>query len=547
MRRHWSLTHTHLLCRHQNNCGDTDHSHRHLLCKHQYNCGDTDLSHRHLLCKRQNNCGDTDMSHRHLLCKHQYNCRDTEISHRHLLCKHHLTAATQITHTDTSSANANITAATQIAHTDTSAANTNITTATQIIHTDNSAANTKITAVTQICHTDTAAANTNITAATQIAHTDTSAANINITAATQIAHTNTSAANTNITAATQITRTDTSSANTNITAATQIAHTDTSAANTNITAATQITRTDTSSANTNITAATQITHTDTSSANTNITAATQIAHTDTSAANTNITAATRVNLTRFRDHSRCTRHCGEPYGGHANGCERLRTQTQLSANTASPPDPQMKREPSLRIRENGGQQNGAHCWAYMFSQELPQTTSSDVRRTCEKTRVALVHWVEDETKQRDIVCSDEIVKYFTGLNKFNNLKQQKLQKHAAKNIQHNRTECKKKVLKKLKIIFENEQPRGGGPHHWRDVIALLGGRENNDIELGCYFPNKRILIEDVKSVKRLSFRHPKQLLFNQHIKSDFSLCKVATSGPEIHRSGAARRQATVMG
>ena len=36
----------------------------------------------------------------------------------------------------------------------------------------------------------------------------------------------------------------------------------------------------------------------------------------------------------------------------ANGCEGLRTQTQLSANTASPPHPKLKREPSLRIRGN---------------------------------------------------------------------------------------------------------------------------------------------------------------------------------------------------
>ena len=35
----------------------------------------------------------------------------------------------------------------------------------------------------------------------------------------------------------------------------------------------------------------------------------------------------------------------------ADGCGRLRTPRQLSANTASPPDPQMKQEPSLRIRE----------------------------------------------------------------------------------------------------------------------------------------------------------------------------------------------------
>ena len=35
----------------------------------------------------------------------------------------------------------------------------------------------------------------------------------------------------------------------------------------------------------------------------------------------------------------------------ADGCRRLRPQTQNLANTASPPDPQVKREPSLRIRE----------------------------------------------------------------------------------------------------------------------------------------------------------------------------------------------------
>ena len=100
---------------------------------------------------------------------------------------------------------------------------------------------------------------------------------------------------------------------------------DTFSANANRTAATQIPHTDTFSANANRTAAAQIPHTDTFSANANVTAATQICHTDTSSVNANITAASRVNLTRFRDHSRCTRHCGEPYGGHANGCEHLRT------------------------------------------------------------------------------------------------------------------------------------------------------------------------------------------------------------------------------
>ena len=240
---------------------------------------------------------------------------------------------------------------TRIPHTDTSCANTNITAATQITHTDTSSANTNITAATQITRIDTSFANTNITAATQITPTDTSSANTNITAATQITPTDTSSAKTNVPAATQITHTDTSSADTNITAATQITPTDTFSANTNITAATQITLTDTSSANTNITAATQITRIDTSSADTNITATTQITPTDTSSANTNITAATRLNSTQFLDPSRRTRHCGEPYGTTANGCGRLRPKTQNLANTASPPDPQVKREPSLRIRE----------------------------------------------------------------------------------------------------------------------------------------------------------------------------------------------------
>ena len=199
---------------------------------------------------------------------------------------------TQITLTDTSSANTNITAATQITLSDTSSADTNITAATQITPTDTSSAKTNITAATQITPTDTSSANTNITAATQITLTDTSSANTNTTAATQLTLSDTSSADTNISAATHITLTDTSSADTKITAATQICHTDTSSAHTNITAATQITLTDTSSADTNITAATQITPTDTSSANTNITAATQITPTDTSSANTNITAAT---------------------------------------------------------------------------------------------------------------------------------------------------------------------------------------------------------------------------------------------------------------
>ena len=81
------MSHRHVLCKRQYNCGATDHSHWHLLCKRRYNCGDTDHSHWHLLCKRQYNCGDTDYSHWHLLCKRQYNCGDTDHSHWHLLCK----------------------------------------------------------------------------------------------------------------------------------------------------------------------------------------------------------------------------------------------------------------------------------------------------------------------------------------------------------------------------------------------------------------------------------------------------------------------------
>ena len=50
--------------------------------------------------------------------------------------------------------------------------------ATQIYHTDTSSANTNITAATQICHTDTSSANAHITAAAQICHTDTSSANL---------------------------------------------------------------------------------------------------------------------------------------------------------------------------------------------------------------------------------------------------------------------------------------------------------------------------------------------------------------------------------
>ena len=36
-------------------------------------------------------------------------------------------------------------------------------------------------------------------------------------------------------------------------------------------------------------------------------------------------------MTRFPDHSRRTRHCGEPYGLHANGCERLPTVANANA------------------------------------------------------------------------------------------------------------------------------------------------------------------------------------------------------------------------
>ena len=248
--------------------------------------------------------------------------------------------------------------ATQITLSDTCSANTNITAAPQITPSDTSSANTNITAATQMPHTDTSSADTDIIAATQITLSDTASANTNITAATQIPLTDTSSADTNIIAATQITLSDTASANTNITAAPQIPLTDTSSANTNITAATQIPLTDTSSANTNITAATQIPLTDTSSADTNIIAATQIPLTDTCSANTNITAATRTQLDTLSEPLqtrsplwRALRRTHKRLPTVADGCRRLRSQTQLLANTASPPDPQVKREPSLRIRE----------------------------------------------------------------------------------------------------------------------------------------------------------------------------------------------------
>ena len=174
-----------------------------------------------------------------------------------------------------------------------------------------------------------------------------------IIAAAQICHTDTSSANANITAATRITHTDTCSANANITAAPQICHTDTSSANADITAATQITLTAASSANAKIIAAAQICHTDTSSANANITAATQICHTDTSSANANIIAATRSQLDTLPwpllRHSplwRALRLSRKRLPTVASGCRWLRSQTQLLANTASPPDPQVKREPS---------------------------------------------------------------------------------------------------------------------------------------------------------------------------------------------------------
>ena len=200
---------------------------------------------------------------------------------------------------------------------------------------------------TQITHTDTPSANVNITAATQITHTDTSSAYTNITATAQIAHTDTSSANTNITAAPQITRTDTSSADTNIIAAPQIAHTDTSSANTKIGGAPQITLTDTSSTNTNITAATQITHTDRSSANANINCGDKDStwHAFGTPPDALATVESLTALTQTVANG-CER-----LRTVADGCGRLRLQTQNLANTASPPDPQVKREPSLRIRE----------------------------------------------------------------------------------------------------------------------------------------------------------------------------------------------------
>ena len=64
----------------------------------------------------------------------------------------------------------------------------------------------------------------------------------------------------------------------------------------------------------------------------------------------------------------------------ADGCERLRPKTQNLANTASPPDPQVKREPSLRIREKY-QSNAFYsrftCWFSMaFFSQTPMAIGS---------------------------------------------------------------------------------------------------------------------------------------------------------------------------
>ena len=175
----------------------------------------------------------------------------------------------------------------------------------------------------QITHTDTSSANAKITAVTQITHTDTSSANADTTAAAQITLTDASSANTNITAAAQITLTDTSSANAKIIAATRNPDSDTSWANINITAAARIPGTDTSSANAHIAAATQIIHTDKSFANTNVTAATQMSDTDTSSANA-ITAAITSQLDNsgpLQTHSPMWR----AFRRSRKRCERLRT------------------------------------------------------------------------------------------------------------------------------------------------------------------------------------------------------------------------------
>ena len=120
-----------------------------------------------------------------------------------------------------------------------------------------------------------------------------------------------------------------------------------------MTAAAQSTHSDTSSANTNITAAAQSTDSDTSSANANITAAPQSQH-DTLSGPLRTRSPLWRALRRYRKRLRTL----------ANGCGRLRTQTQNLANTASPPDPQVKREPSLRIREKQTDTNEENTWKH---------------------------------------------------------------------------------------------------------------------------------------------------------------------------------------
>ena len=200
---------------------------------------------------------------------------------------------------------------------------------TQIADTDTSAANAMISAALQInhCHRQfSSSANTMITAAPHITHRDTPPANAMITVAPRITHTDTSSANAMITAAMQITVTDTPSANACITAAPRITHADTSSANTMIAAV--------------VTAAPHMTHRDTSCANANITAAPQITHTNTSSANAIITKSTWDTFGTTPNAFAHKEGFAAVTQTVADGCERLRTQTQHLANTALPPDPQ---------------------------------------------------------------------------------------------------------------------------------------------------------------------------------------------------------------
>ena len=93
----------------------------------------------------------------------------------------------------------------------------------------------------------------------------------------------------------------------------------------------------------------------------------------------------------------------------ANGCERLRPQTQNLANTASPPDPQVKREPSLRIREKGNRRTNfiskkkKNTHTHMFTKNGGQkswTTKNHVRKTIKKhqTKTSKVNLKKNQQK-----------------------------------------------------------------------------------------------------------------------------------------------------